>query len=79
MRYVIVRHKHYVEEIAYRIYVSDALKGITGNTGRATGGVEMTARFYDALKVASKPVEKRTSEEIIESIRKKLSGGGNNG
>ena len=49
-------------EEAYRIYVSDALKGYLG----------LNIRLYDILYPT---VETRTSTEIIEGIRAKLSKG----
>lgn len=76
MRYVASRLKQHAEEVAYRIYVTDGLKAISGNTGRSISqGTEMTKRYYDVLTTAKKPPENRTAEEIISDIKRKLSGG----
>ena len=61
MRYVSARLKVYQREEAYRIYVSDALKGYMG----------LNIRLYDILYPV---IETRTSEGIIEGIKKKLRG-----
>lgn len=53
------------EELAFRVYASDALKGIF----KAVGG-EMTLRYYDIIE--PKKAETRTPDEIVEGIRKKL-------
>lgn len=59
MRYVLSRYKLYQREEAYRIYVTDALKGYLG----------LNTRLYDIIYPK---IETRTSESIIEGIRRKL-------
>ena len=60
MRYVKARVKQALDEMAYRIYITDALKVIGG----------LNIRYADLIK---RPIEEtRTKEEIIESIRRRL-------
>ena len=61
MRYVLSRMKIYQREEAYRIYISDALKGYLG----------LNIRLYDILYPT---IETRTPTGIIEGIRAKLRG-----
>jgi hypothetical protein len=61
MRYVLSRIRVYQREEAYRIYVTDALKGYLG----------LNIRFYDILYPH---VETRTPTAIIEGIKAKLRG-----
>lgn len=70
MRYVMARYESEQRELAYRIYVTDALKQITENTAKFGGGGYIRARFADIIHPA--PEETRTSAEIIENIRDKL-------
>lgn len=51
----------YAQEHTYRIYVTDALKSYLG----------LNVRYADQFK----PEDKRTAEEIINSIAMKLGGG----
>lgn len=60
MRYVTARYKEKQRELAYRIYVTDALKAFGG----------LNRRYYDVIDV--KPQETRTAEEIKDNIRHKL-------
>ena len=64
------------QEKAYRIYVTDALKTITENTAKYSGGNYMKIRYYDLEN--PKPVETRTGREVIEQMRTKIAriGGG---
>ena len=61
MRYVLSRIRVYQREEAYRIYISDALKGYLG----------LNTRLYDVLYPT---VETRTATDIIEGIKAKLRG-----
>jgi hypothetical protein len=61
MRYVLSRIRVYQREEAYRIYISDALKGFLG----------LNTRLYDILYPT---VETRTATGIIEGIKAKLRG-----
>jgi hypothetical protein len=58
MRYVEARYNLYNRDLAYRIYVTDALKVLGG----------LNIRFADLFK----PEETRTAGEIIGGIRDKL-------
>ena len=69
---MISRRKQYIEDIAYRIYVTDALMGIAKNTSRGAGA-EMSKRFYDVINTKE---ETRTADEIISMMKHKISGGG---
>lgn len=60
MRYVTARYKEKQRELAYRIYVTDALKSRWG----------LNARYYDFID--NKPQDNRTAEEVIDGIRHKL-------
>lgn len=61
MRYVLSRYRLYQREEAYRIYVTDALKGYLG----------LNIRFYDII---NPNIETRTPTSIIEGIKAKLRG-----
>ena len=68
--------KKQAQEQAYRIYVTDALKIITENTAKYSGGNYMKIRYYDLEN--PKPEENRTPEEIIGNMKEKIAriGGG---
>ncbi len=58
MRYVEARYNHHNRDLAYRYYVTDALKSLGG----------LNIRFADLFK----PPETRTADEIIGGIKDKL-------
>lgn len=58
MRYVTARFNQYQREEAYRIYVTDGLKHLSG----------LNIRYADIFK----PEETRTADEIIDGIKGKL-------
>jgi hypothetical protein len=58
------------EEKAVRIYYGECLRTISENTAKFGGGAYIQAKLQDILD--PKPVDKRTAEDIIEGIRKKL-------
>ena len=60
MRYVKARYKENQRELAYRIYVTDALKAFGG----------LNARYYDFID--DTPPDNRTADEVIGGIRQKL-------
>lgn len=66
MRYTTARYKDYQRELAYRIYVTDALKVIGG----------LNARYFDVID--DTPPDDKTPEEVIGRIGGKLAalGGG---
>lgn len=61
--------------MAYRIYVSDALKAISGNTASMVPGTQfsevsvMQERYYEVIR---KPKDTRSAQEIISDIGDKL-------
>lgn len=59
------------EDIAYRVYVTDALKMIAESA--AGGDRKYTAvRFYDTLNLRQEKEESRTPDEIIERVKTSL-------
>ena len=64
MRYVKARIESEVNCQTYRIFVTDYLKGI---------GRFQDPRYIEYLADLKKPVETRSSEEIISNIKTKLS------
>lgn len=68
--------KKQMQEKAYRIYVTDALKAITENTAKYAGGNYIKARYLDLED--QRPEETRTPGEIIWKIKDKIAriGGG---
>ena len=70
MRYVMARYGEHQRELAYRIYVSDALKIIADNTARFGGGNQINERYWNIIHPA--PEDNRTEEEVISHIRGRL-------
>ena len=70
MRYVNARAKMEQRNLAYRIYVTDALKATTNNLAR--GGSEamvMSARWYDLIDPAPpEEPDNRSTMEIVDDI-----------
>lgn len=66
--YVQGRHAQYVENLLYRVYVTDALQKICENTANFAGGHIMKQRYYDAAY--GKPKKEEDAEEIITKIIK---------
>lgn len=64
MRYVMARIETDVKCQTYRVFVTDYLKGI----GRFQG-----PRYIERLADLKKPIETRSSDEIIDNIKNKLS------
>lgn len=73
MEYCIVSFRKQQEEMAWRVYVSDALKLVAENTERFAGGAHMSKRFFDFIKPQSS--EQLTSSQVISNIRNKIGGG----
>ena len=69
MRYAIARYQSQQRDLAYRIYVADCLRIISENTAKMCGGSYITAKFTDLIN--TKPVDKRTGEEIAADIIKR--------
>lgn len=72
MRYVKAKAKKEAEEKTYRIYLSDGIKMISENTAKYAGGTSFKKRYFDLIRAEQE--ETRNSDEIIDSIRKKLQG-----
>ena len=68
--------KKQIQEKAYRIYVTDALKAITENTAKYAGGSYIKARYLDLEDQRTE--ETRTPDEIISKMKMKIAriGGG---
>ena len=58
------------EEKAVRNYYAECLRIMTENTAKFGGGSYIEAKLQDILE--PKPVDNRTSDDIIEGIRNKL-------
>nr|DAI29740.1 MAG TPA: hypothetical protein [Caudoviricetes sp.] len=56
-----------------KAYITDSLKIIAENIANIGGGKTMSARYTDIIN--PKPVDDRTADEIISSIKNKLKGG----
>lgn len=54
------------KELAYRVYVTDALKLLTENTAKYAGGSHLTKRWDDLVE--KKPVDTRTGAEIARDV-----------
>lgn len=69
--YAQARQVQYMEELMYRVYVTDALQKITENTANFAGGHIMPYRFYDAVYGNGKEKEKESAEEIVRNVTSK--------
>lgn len=58
------------EDKAVKIYYAECLRVISENTAKFGGGSYIQAKLQDILN--PKPTDNRTSDDIIEGIRKKL-------
>lgn len=56
-------------ELAYRFYVTDALRLITENTAKQGGGY-LTQKFRDIIRPV--PEDTRTPEDVISHIKESL-------
>jgi hypothetical protein len=66
----LARYESYQRELAYRIYVSDALRMIAENTARYGGGNYIKGRYANIIN--PEPEDDRTQEEIVAKIREGL-------
>lgn len=69
--YVQARQAQYMEELMYRVYVTDALQKIAENTANFAGGHIMPYRFYDAVYGDGDRKEKESAEEIVRNVTSK--------
>lgn len=58
------------EEKATKLYYGECLRSISENVSRVVGGSYINAKLADILN--PKPVDDRTSNEIIDGIKQKL-------
>lgn len=57
--------------MAFRIYVTDALKLISENTAKFAGGSMMSTRFFEILDTKKKITEEKSGDEIVMDIVKR--------
>jgi len=62
-------------EIAYKTYMTDAVKILTEGYYAAHGGSLTMTRFYDEVYAHKKPEPQKTEAEIIADVKKKLFSG----
>ena len=78
MRYAIARYNQHRRDLAYRIYVTDCLRIMAENTAKTVSALTegraevytVKQRFADMFEEQKQ--DNRTTEDIIDSIRKKL-------
>lgn len=70
MNHCISLFKKEQEEKAVKIYYAECLRIMTENTAKMGGGSFVRAKMSELLD--PKPVDNRTSSEIIDGIRNKL-------
>ena len=70
MRYVIGTLNIDGREMAYRFYISEALKIMTANTAAQVGGMHLVKSFSEVLRPQKE--ETRTPKEIIDNIKNGL-------
>lgn len=66
-----IDEKRKQEDLAFRIYVTDALKVISENTAKMSRGACLTKRFADVLQLGKKSKPK-TTKEVIGNIKNKF-------
>lgn len=60
----------YVDELNYKIYITDTLKMIAESSAKRFGGAVPSKRYYEIIE--RKPVEKeKSAEEIIDEVNAK--------
>ena len=64
MRYALSKIRQYEEEMAYRCYVTDALKSAVG----------LNMRYVEAIQVRPVKEETRTPDEIVNEVRRRING-----
>lgn len=74
MRYLILRRREDLQELGYRIYISDAVRIACENTARIGGGSTLSKRWADTLESQNKRVlahDTRSPQEIVADIAEK--------
>lgn len=61
--------KHIGEETQYRVYLTEALRVLTENTGKIAGGSVIKMKYYDIInKNHPAYTETKSGEEIVRDI-----------
>lgn len=68
MNYAISRQRQTQKDMSYRIFVTDALKALAGNTSKF-GGSYMRVRWADTF--SQKKQDERTGEQIVADVIRK--------
>ena len=66
MDFIVALFQKEQEDMAYRIYVTDALKLLTEN-----GNQTLNIRFAELLEKRNKPQDNRSGEEIVADVIKR--------
>ena len=66
MDFIVALFQKEQEDMAYRIYVTDALKLLTENGNRT-----LNFRFAELLEKRNKPQDNRSGEEIVADVIKR--------
>ena len=66
MDFIVALFQKEQEDMAYRIYVTDALKLLTENGNRT-----LNIRFTELLEKRNKPQDNRSGEEIVADVIKR--------
>lgn len=73
MRYATARYREHQRELAYRIYVSEALRTMTENTARIGGGSYIRVRYEDVIAPArGTSGQWESSEQVVSHVLGKL-------
>lgn len=65
--YIFLYIQQYIDNKAYKLYITDTLKMIAENTAKSVGGLAPNKRYSDIIE--RKPVEKeKSAEEIINEV-----------
>lgn len=70
MRYVMARINAEHRDMIYRIYVTETLRAVVQNTSGEDKTVVMNQSYRQYIN--PKPVDNRSSAEVVDMIRKKL-------
>ena len=72
MDYCMALFRRQNREMAFKVYVTDALKAIAENTAKFVGGNYMKHRFYDFFETPEPP---QSADAVKKQIKNKLKGG----
>lgn len=70
MRYCLARYEEIQLDKAYRVYVTDALRVLTENTAKISGGGYIQHRYVELIEPRKE--ETRSGDEIIEHMKNVL-------